>query len=74
MVSAARARADLLLEHRRYESRRAADDLARALGHEDAEVERSEEAEAGGILEAETAVEIHEMSEIVRAWYEAHKR
>lgn len=63
-VSPARARAALLTEYRRHLALLAADPDA----------EPSEEAEAGAILEAETAVEIHEIAGVVRAWYEAHKR
>lgn len=63
-VSPARARAALLREHRRYLSALAADPDAWP----------SHEAEAGGILEAETAVEIHQIAGDLRAWVEAHRR
>lgn len=63
-VSPARARAALLREHRRHLA-----ELAR-----DPEAWPSEEAEAGGILEAETAVEIHQMAGDLRAWVDAHRK
>lgn len=40
-------------------------------GHDD---EESLEAEAGAFLEAETAVEIHELHGMVHAWVEAHRK
>ena len=61
--SAAEVRASLLRAHRLYEARLLA-------GHED---EESVEAEAGAILEAETAVDLHRMRVIADAWFEAHK-
>lgn len=63
-VSAPRARAELLREHRRYLSALATDPDAWP----------SHEAEAGGILEAETAVEIHQIARDLHAWVEAHRR
>lgn len=64
MVSPARARAALMLEHRRHLAALAADPDA----------EQSEEAEAGAILEAETACEIHQIAGDLRAWVEAHRK
>jgi hypothetical protein len=63
-VSAARARAPLVRAARLYEARLLA-------GHVE---EESEEAEAGSILEAETAAEIHEVATIARAWAESTRR
>lgn len=63
VVSAGRARAPLVRAARLYEARLLA-------GHVE---EESEEAEAGSILEAETAAEIHEVATIARAWAEARK-
>jgi len=64
MVSPARARAALTLEHRRHIAALALNPKA----------EQSEEAEAGAILEAETACEIHKIAGDLRAWVEAHQR
>jgi hypothetical protein len=63
-VTPARARASLLLEHRRH----------LAVLTVDRDATQSEEAEAGAILEAEMAVEIHEIAGWVRAWCEARGR
>lgn len=64
VVSAGRARAPLIRAARLYEARLLA-------GHVE---EESAEAEAGSILEAETAAEIHEMVSIARAWAESTRR
>lgn len=64
VVSAGRARAPLVRAARLYEARLLA-------GHVE---EESEEAEAGSILEAETAAEIHEVATIARAWAESARK
>ncbi len=64
VVSAGRARATLVRAARIYEARLLA-------GHVE---EESEEAEAGSILEAETAAEIHEVATIARAWAESTRK
>jgi hypothetical protein len=62
-VSAARARVPLTLAHQRF--------LAELQRDPDAEL--TEEAEAGAILEAEMATEIHRIHVIVEAWAEANR-
>lgn len=62
--SAAEARAKLIRAARLHEARLIA-------GHDD---EESVEAEAGAFLEAETAVEIRGVHEMIRAWLEAQAR
>lgn len=62
--SAAEVRAELVRASRKHEARVLA-------GHDDDE---SIEAKAGAILEAETACDVHDLAEIARAWYEAHKK
>lgn len=62
-VPAAEVRAKAMRAARLHEARLMA-------GHDD---EESVEAEAGAFLEAETAVEIHGLHAMVRAWLEAQR-
>lgn len=61
-VPAAEVRAGAIRAARVYEARLLAG----------AEVEEDVEAEAGAILEAQTAVDIHKIADVVAAWWEAH--
>ena len=64
-ISAAEVRAQLVRSARLHEARLLA-------GDQDAE--ESVEAEAGAILEAETAADIHDLRNMMKAWIEANSK